>query len=1027
MKNLKSLVYSVIITMALSTIGASENDVDYILSDFVVKESDDNGYYSTSSTSMTKANELIKNTPISLSVINQMLIDDLGIKTTEDLAQISASIDTDPTGYSLDQIRIRGFRNVFTYYNGFRRNLPRDSYNIFRIDIIKGSNSLIFGQASPGGSVNASPLIANFRDDAGSIVLGFGNKGYNRKVLNYNKILTDKLAVRYMMADHSQGYEHAFKKYDLFTNTLSVNYRPNNTSSYLLHYEKVNSTFNFPIVSMRDKTFIDDSDRYGGNMTVDSNPRNSYDGYLSVQETANNIIDYFVPFSPDWVQYAPEELIEALIYHTDGNEGPNNNLSGNGIEINNRQDLIDYYSLINESNYGYQGGPDKYKNNDGIFVTGEYQKVLKDDLQFNLALQHQGNESENITRDFEGSNKVIRGFQKHHYNSNHPEFPKTFVNVYPNSEDTNNNGTLDEGEDLNNNSELDYGDPEPYIRTYWIKSQGDGSRYGAKATLLWEKPIKEVDNKFIFGFDYESSDTEQLNFDQVPETALNPDGSYLGKYTLNNSGDTPAVQDIDQRLLWVTKNQITDRERAFEYIPLSALNDLDSTILSYNDLIENGFGGNTLTGYYRADGQKLGVKNENTEIFNEAGVRIDPVTEEPVPGIWALATDQYAKVRARSNWFAAQSTFMNGKLRTLIGFRYDHINVKSTLRKVSIYGQKGYNTWEEDAENVADLRFDNYQNIDYKKTSPSVGALYWFNPSFAIFGNYAESIEAPRGQERTPTGALPPPEYGVGIEGGFRFNTAGNNLDGQIAFYSIEKENDNEFTYSDQLLSQIYPKYEADGTTLSYYGQNFPEIYWDGGSGIRSAGLPGRRGIGDVTLSEGIELDFNYNPTPSLSFLASVNRSLKNDIKKLHPLVQNPDEYELFGRPDYRASLTGRYTFKTGKLKRLSCGLSQHFRSGSIASKFRIFYDTDSEGNQFITDEANSSYHQDVYLKFGDEHNTVGFISYKGKLGKQKGAPKYSINFRINNLFDQRGFINRGSYGFYRESRSYHITTKINF
>ena len=89
---------------------------------------------------------------------------------------------------------------------------------------------------------------------------------------------------------------------------------------------------------------------------------------------------------------------------------------------------------------------------------------------------------------------------------------------------------------------------------------------------------------------------------------------------------------------------------------------------------------------------------------------------------------------------------MNGKLRTLIGFRHDHINVQSTLRKVSLYGQKGYNTWEEDAENVADLRFDNDQNVDYKKTSPSIGALYWLNPSFAIFGNYAESIEAPRGK-----------------------------------------------------------------------------------------------------------------------------------------------------------------------------------------------------------------------------------------------------------------------------------------
>ena len=138
-----------------------------------------------------------------------------------------------------------------------------------------------------------------------------------------------------------------------------------------------------------------------------------------------------------------------MIANTQGNIGPENDRNGNGIEINSRQDLIDYYGIINESNYGYQGGPDKYKDNDGVFMTGEYQKSLSENLQFNLALQHQGNKSENITRDYEGSNKVIRGFFKHHYNPNHPQFPKTYVNVYPNAEDGNG----------------DIGSPEPYIRT----------------------------------------------------------------------------------------------------------------------------------------------------------------------------------------------------------------------------------------------------------------------------------------------------------------------------------------------------------------------------------------------------------------------------------------------------------------------------------------------------------------------------------------------------------------------------------
>ena len=55
-----------------------------------------------------------------------------------------------------------------------------------------------------------------------------------------------------------------------------------------------------------------------------------------------------------------------------------------------------------------------------------------------------------------------------------------------------------------------------FVRLFWIRSEADGSRYAGKATLLWEKEINNIENKFIFGYDYETSDTEQMNFDQVP-------------------------------------------------------------------------------------------------------------------------------------------------------------------------------------------------------------------------------------------------------------------------------------------------------------------------------------------------------------------------------------------------------------------------------------------------------------------------------------------------------------------------------
>ncbi len=165
---------------------ASDQDVEeelYVLPEFVVSNDQDEGYYSANSTSVTRTNTLVKNSPISMSIVNEQLLDDLNIINTQDLAMVSASIDEDPNGYSLDRIRIRGFRNSFSRFNFFKRNLPTDSYNIARVDIIKGANSLIFGQASPGGSVSSAPMLANFRGNTKALSATVGNKDYMRMTL----------------------------------------------------------------------------------------------------------------------------------------------------------------------------------------------------------------------------------------------------------------------------------------------------------------------------------------------------------------------------------------------------------------------------------------------------------------------------------------------------------------------------------------------------------------------------------------------------------------------------------------------------------------------------------------------------------------------------------------------------------------------------------------------------------------------------------------------------------------------------
>ena len=1102
-------------------LNAVENDESvYELSDFIVTDKEDKGYFSGSSTSATKANELIKNTPVNVTVLNQELLEDLGINTTEDLAQVSSSIDTDPTSYSLDQIRIRGFRNTFTRYNGFRRTIPRDGYNINRYDIIKGANSMIFGQASPGGSVNAIPLLANFRKDSGSIAYSIGNKDYNKKIFNYNKILSDKLAYRVMLLDHYKGYEHDYKNYDLKSRTLALNYRPDYTSSLRLHIERVDSKFSFPTLSMKDATMVDDSIDFGS-----TQERSPYDGYLSSSENRSMQKNFNVPFNPEWLDFAEDKMLFNLFWHTRNNGNPsalpNDNFLNNFIYPGNedppeaafggdllgtqqlqanfassqysdvtendirtiasevRNYLQDYYSVIDELNYGYQSGPDKNKKITGTFNTFDYQKVLSNGLEFNLSAFYQDQEGENIARDSYGISRVVDSYSD-------PSFlwPKplihTFYNDVPTSsfvfpDPTNNyytNGTL-----TNYEAALKSIQPEPYIKTYWTKTEGESSRSGLKGTLLYEKThltpiVGKIENKYLLGWDIIDIDKSEIRYDQIPDfggdnaevinnlNPLNPDGSYLNPYS----------NDLTVRAKWLTDGKITDREKAFEYIRINEGFGSNRSIMRFNNIIESDFvvrdeNGNYVnmidTGFYNSDPDpNANSYNGNSTLFNEnAGERAQLAK-------WQESTRLSADVKTKSQWLATQSSIYDGRLRTLIGLRFDKISVESSLRKTSLFGDGSDNIYVLDSNDqkifLTEDQIIQKQSEKYTKASPSLGALFWLNNNIGIFANYAQSIESPTGQDRTPLGTLPNPEIGKGIEFGMRYSTPDNSIDAQLAFYSIEKENDNEFSYSNLQLLEIFPYEEIigiadDPNTLDVnettVGTN-PElvyIYRTSGSSPRlnASTMPGRRANGDITLSKGIELDINYNPSRNFNLVASINHNLGNKILKIHPRVQawmndngydRNEQIDIFGRPDFRASITGKYSFKSGKLKGLSVGLSQYFRSGSNIGKYYFYFDESGNllnknyitGNDNVyspSDEAkiDRSKTQKYYIKSKPEHNTIAFINYSNFFRTNGKKYNYSINFRVNNLFNIEQFINRSNYGTYRESRTFNITTKINF
>jgi outer membrane receptor protein involved in Fe transport len=108
-------------------------------------------------------------------------------------------------------LRIRGFRSLTQRYDLFYREVERDGYNIQRADIVKGANSLMYGQADPGGLINSVPKMAQHNKDFARIKGTVGNKNYERAEFDSNHVINDELAVRLMGMDMSRDLRPALR------------------------------------------------------------------------------------------------------------------------------------------------------------------------------------------------------------------------------------------------------------------------------------------------------------------------------------------------------------------------------------------------------------------------------------------------------------------------------------------------------------------------------------------------------------------------------------------------------------------------------------------------------------------------------------------------------------------------------------------------------------------------------------------------------------------------------------------------
>ena len=99
------------------------------------------------------------------------------------------------------------------------RYSPVNYYNIQRADVVRGANSLIYGQSDPGGKVNLISKTASASKDLVKIISSFSNNDSKKVIFDGNKVLSDNLSVRLLGINQKRNYDQNFRfyEYDGFT------------------------------------------------------------------------------------------------------------------------------------------------------------------------------------------------------------------------------------------------------------------------------------------------------------------------------------------------------------------------------------------------------------------------------------------------------------------------------------------------------------------------------------------------------------------------------------------------------------------------------------------------------------------------------------------------------------------------------------------------------------------------------------------------------------------------------------------
>lgn len=356
-----------------------EDEMVFLMNDFVVSAEDDQGYYSANTLAGTRTNELTKNIPMTISTVNKELIEDFGMQTLADMGNYVPSIESEGSAYNNSEIRFRGFVARNSLFEFMPRYSPLDYYIVERADIIRGANSLIYGQADPGGKVNIISKVANLSKNETRVGIEVGDHKFIKTNLDTNIVLNDQAAVRVMATDSHREFTQDHRFQDYTGVALEASYLPTKNTRLRFHIDGGKATR-----SLISSTF-----------TMQGGPTGLPRGIVADPKLADLIEDDFLDY---------------LINYNDGTLRANNPTLTNDPSLQNGQSgplIPDYitdrdslralFDGITPQNTGTAFGPDAINTKESIFTLGEISHRFSDELELKLALAYENVDGESLT------------------------------------------------------------------------------------------------------------------------------------------------------------------------------------------------------------------------------------------------------------------------------------------------------------------------------------------------------------------------------------------------------------------------------------------------------------------------------------------------------------------------------------------------------------------------------------------------------------------------------------------------------